>query len=89
MFAWVVIATLILSGCGGLAKPKIYTIGVINLAPTLEGVLTGFKQGMTELGIGESYIVTRTEEDQLTFEEGSIEVVPVWKFLLTISSIIQ
>jgi putative tryptophan/tyrosine transport system substrate-binding protein len=58
MFAWVVIATLILSGCGGLAKPKIYTIGVINLAPTLEGVLTGFKQGMTELGYIEGENVT-------------------------------
>jgi putative ABC transport system substrate-binding protein len=58
LFMWVMVATLVLSGCGSLAKPKTYTIGVINLAPTLEGTLAGFKQGMTELGYIEGENVT-------------------------------
>jgi putative ABC transport system substrate-binding protein len=45
----VVVFSLLLTACNGAAK-KTYTIGVINLAPTLEEALTGFKQGMTELG---------------------------------------
>jgi len=56
--AWLIAATLLLSGCGGSAKPKTYTIGVINFAPTLEGTLTGFKEGMTELGYIEGENVT-------------------------------
>ena len=55
---WVMISVLLLSGCGGLAKPKTYTIGVINLAPTLEDTFTGFKEGMTELGYIEGENVT-------------------------------
>ena len=50
VLAWVMITVLLLSGCGGTAKPKTYTIGVINLAPTLEDTFTGFKEGMTKLG---------------------------------------
>jgi putative ABC transport system substrate-binding protein len=46
----VIVFSLLLTACGGLAKPKTYTIGVINLAPTLEDAFTGFKQGMTDLG---------------------------------------
>jgi putative ABC transport system substrate-binding protein len=53
MLIWVTVVALLLSGCGGSAKPKTYTIGVINLAPTLEDTLVGFKEGMTELGYTE------------------------------------
>ena len=51
----VVVLSLLLAVCGGPAKPKTYTIGVVNLAPTLEDTITGFKQGMTErmFGIGD------------------------------------
>jgi putative ABC transport system substrate-binding protein len=61
--AWMVLTGLIvlallLSGCGGSAGSKTYTIGVINLAPTLEDTFTGFKQGMTELGYIEGENVT-------------------------------
>jgi putative ABC transport system substrate-binding protein len=58
VLVWVMVVVLLLSGCGGTAKPKTYTIGVINLAPTLEGTLTGFKEGMTELGYIEGENVT-------------------------------
>lgn len=54
----VVVFSLLLTACGGLGKPKSYTIGVINLAPTLEDTLTGFKQGMTDLGYIEDENVT-------------------------------
>jgi putative tryptophan/tyrosine transport system substrate-binding protein len=53
-----IVITLLLSGCAGLAKQKTYTIGVINLAPTLEDTFTGFKQGMTELGYIEGKNIT-------------------------------
>jgi putative ABC transport system substrate-binding protein len=52
-----VVVVLVASGCG-VTKPKTYTIGVINLAPTLEGTLTGFQKGMTELGYIEGENVT-------------------------------
>jgi putative ABC transport system substrate-binding protein len=39
---------LLLTGCQ--EETQTYTIGVINLAPQLEPVLDGFKEGMTELG---------------------------------------
>ena len=58
VLVWVMVTILLLSGCGGSTKEKTYTIGVINLAPTLEGCLTGFKQGMTELGYIEGENVT-------------------------------
>jgi len=54
----VVVLSLLLAACGGPAKPKTYTIGVVNLAPTLEDTITGFKQGMTELGYIEGENVT-------------------------------
>ena len=53
-----IVLALLLSGCGGSAGSRTYTIGVINLAPTLEGAFTGFKQGMTELGYIEGENVT-------------------------------
>jgi putative ABC transport system substrate-binding protein len=58
LLSWVMIGTLLSSGCAGLAGLKSYTIGVINLAPTLEDTLTGFKQGMTDLGYVEGKNVT-------------------------------
>ncbi len=54
----VVVLSLLLAACGGPAKPQTYTIGVVNLAPTLEDTITGFKQGMTELGYIEGENVT-------------------------------
>jgi putative ABC transport system substrate-binding protein len=50
MLTLIILIGLLLNGCAGFAKPKTYTIGVINLAPTLEDTINGFKEGMTELG---------------------------------------
>lgn len=45
-----IVFSLLLTACGGLTKPKTYTVGVILYTPTLEFTWTGFKQGMTDLG---------------------------------------
>ena len=39
---------------------------------------------MKELGLPEATIVTRDETDKITVNEGIIEVVPVWRFLLEV-----
>lgn len=61
MWTWVfpaLVVALLLSSCGGSAKPKTYTIGVINLTPTLEDTFIGFKKGMADLGYIEGENVT-------------------------------
>ena len=40
---------------------------------------------MKELGLLKATIVTRDETDKITVNEGIIEVVPVWKFLLEVN----
>lgn len=53
------VAALLLSGCGGTAPTnKTFTIGVISLSPSLDDTVTGFKQGMTELGYIEGKNIT-------------------------------
>ncbi len=56
IFAIAIVFSLLMTGCA--PKAKTYTIGVINLAPTLEDTLTGFKQGMADLGYIEGENVT-------------------------------
>jgi putative ABC transport system substrate-binding protein len=58
LLSMVMVVALLSSGCASLARSKTYTIGVINLAPTLDDTLVGFKQGMTELGYIEGKNVT-------------------------------
>jgi putative ABC transport system substrate-binding protein len=50
MPAWVIAFVLLLLACGGGQTQETFTIGVINLAPGLDDVVEGFKEGMTELG---------------------------------------
>jgi putative ABC transport system substrate-binding protein len=45
----VVLLGIVLAACGN-EKTKTYTVGVINILPTLDQNLAGFKEGMTELG---------------------------------------
>jgi putative ABC transport system substrate-binding protein len=58
LLSLITVTALLLGGCGSPAEPKSYTIGVINLTPNLEDTLTGFKQGMTDLGYVEGKNVT-------------------------------
>jgi predicted AAA+ superfamily ATPase len=39
-------------------------------------------EAMTELNLTQGIIVTRTEEEQIQVDFGTIDVVPVWRFLL-------
>jgi len=48
LLALLVLFAILGSGCG--SRTRLYTIGVINSTPTLEDTITGFKQGMTDLG---------------------------------------
>jgi predicted AAA+ superfamily ATPase len=38
---------------------------------------------MLELNLKESTIVTLDQEDTLKYEEGTVRVVPIWKYLLS------
>jgi predicted AAA+ superfamily ATPase len=40
---------------------------------------------MAELKLDAGTIVTRGEEEQIQIESGTIDVVPVWRFLLNLS----
>jgi predicted AAA+ superfamily ATPase len=45
-------------------------------------LFTALQEAMTELHLRTGLIVTRSEEDQLETPEGTIRVIPVWRFLL-------
>jgi putative tryptophan/tyrosine transport system substrate-binding protein len=55
---WLMLASLLLTACGGPVPAKTYTIGVVNYAAFLEAVLAGFKARMAELGYVEGQNVT-------------------------------
>jgi putative ABC transport system substrate-binding protein len=44
-----VLLVMVLAACGN-EKTKTYTVGVMNVTPTLDQSLEGFKEGMTQLG---------------------------------------
>jgi putative tryptophan/tyrosine transport system substrate-binding protein len=58
LLAGLVMLSLLLSACGSSAKPKTYTIGVINFAKSLDTILQPFKDGMAKLGYVEGENVT-------------------------------
>jgi len=49
-FIWVILLTLLVSGCGGISESKTYTIGIVNLSASFDPILEGFKAGMEEAG---------------------------------------
>jgi putative tryptophan/tyrosine transport system substrate-binding protein len=52
-----VVLSLLLIACGS-AKPKTYTIGVVNVSKILDSTVNAFKEGMTKLGYVEGENVT-------------------------------
>ena len=46
---------------------------------------TALAEAMAELKLAAGTIVTRGEEEQIQIESGTIDVVPVWRFLLNLS----
>jgi predicted AAA+ superfamily ATPase len=45
------------------------------------------KEAMVELGQASSILVTKNDEEQIKVEGGNIEVVPIWRFLLSLSEV--
>jgi putative ABC transport system substrate-binding protein len=60
IFLGIIVLSLLLAACGD--DQKTYTIGVINLSPSLDDIVEAFKEGMTELGYIESENVTYVYE---------------------------
>ena len=48
--------------------------------------ITSLNQAMAELDMSRGIIVTRHEEETIKVESGTIEVVPIWRFLLEFST---
>jgi hypothetical protein len=46
---------------------------------------TALAEAMTELKLSHGMIVTRNEEEQIQVDSGKIDVVPAWRFLLSMS----
>jgi len=57
--------------CETLAEPQ-----------TRRREVAALSEAMAELRLSEATIVTRNEEERITTDKGSINVVPVWRFLL-------
>lgn len=41
---------------------------------------------MAELNLSLGFIVTRHEEEQIVVDSGTIQVIPAWRFLLTLET---
>ncbi len=59
--------------CESVADPK-----------TRKRETTALTEAMTELELSQGIIVTRNEEDQIQVDSGIIDVVPGWRFLLSL-----
>ena len=66
ILVWVVVVSLLLSGCA--QKPKVYRVGILSSNTSFEAIRDGFKAKMTELGYIENkniiYIVQDAKPDQ-------------------------
>jgi putative ABC transport system substrate-binding protein len=64
---WVVVITLLLSGCSGVQQPKVYRVGILSGLNYVAVITDGFKAKMTELGYVEgkniTYDVQKTDFD--------------------------
>ncbi len=57
LLVWVIVAALVLSGCGGAQKKKVYHIGIFGFQ-AFGQIADGFKAKMTELGYVEGQNIT-------------------------------
>jgi len=54
---------------------------------TLKREDSALAQAMSEMKIKKAFIVTRTEDETISVEPGIIDVVPAWRFLLSLPSV--
>lgn len=52
--------------------------------PTRKRETTALAEAMSELNLSQGLIVTRNEDEQIQVDSGTIDVVPVWRFLLNV-----
>lgn len=64
---------LLVQVCESMAEPK-----------TRKREVAALNEAMTELGQKSGTIVTRSEEDVINVEGGRIDVIPAWRFLLSL-----
>ena len=50
VFTWVIVISMLLSGCGGAQKKKVYHVGILNDGGNFAAIGDGFKAKMTTLG---------------------------------------
>ena len=71
ILVWVVVVSLLLSGCGP-EKPKVYRVGILSGLSFAVDAVDGFKEGMTELGYVEGqnivYDVQKTNFDMAAYK---------------------
>jgi len=81
LLTWMIITTLILSGCGKTQTPskKVYQVGVIFSRTGFDDIANGFKTKMAELGYVEGenivYDIQTVEGDKLTAQQISEKFV--------------
>ncbi len=72
ILVWVVVVSLLLSGCGSAQKPKVYRVGVLSGLDFVADITDGLKAKMTELGYIEGknivYDVQKTNFDMATYK---------------------
>ena len=49
--------------------------------------VSALEEAMRELGLVSATIVTRNEEEEIEVSEGSIQVIPAWRFLLWLDGV--
>ncbi|HSK87274.1 MAG TPA: ABC transporter substrate binding protein, partial [Anaerolineales bacterium] len=81
LLTWMIITTLLLSGCGNTQTPskKVYQVGVIFSRTGFDEIANGFKTKMAELGYVEGenvvYDIQTVDGDKLTAQQISEKFV--------------
>jgi len=74
-----------ITGRQGVPRRLIQVCASMSDPQTRKREIAALADAMTELALPQGFIVTRTEEDQIVVDPGVIEVIPAWRFLLTIT----
>jgi len=73
-----------IAGRPGLPRMLVQVCESLADQPTRKRETTALAEAMSELNLSQSLIVTRNEDEQIQVDSGTIDVVPVWRFLLNL-----
>jgi len=73
-----------IAGGHGQARMLVQVCESIADQQTRKREVTALSDAMSETGMPQGTIVTRNEEDQILVNSGTIDVVPAWRFLLSL-----